>query len=136
MGGRSPRADRFAAIGTAAGDLERSPLGAPSGGRGAVGDELGPATFYGFGAAPRLTSATAFRGETPGDLIGPYLSQLLLKTEIAMDVLGEFANKAGEPRRCVNTGARSRSGAALAGEPIALGSDITLSPRGHRVALL
>lgn len=43
--------------------------------------------MYGFGAAAGLTSATAFRGETPGDLIGPYLSQLLLKTEIAMDVL-------------------------------------------------
>ena len=34
--------------------------------------------FETFGSpAAKLTSATRFRGETPGDRIGPYLSQFL-----------------------------------------------------------
>ena len=59
-----------------------------------------------------------------------------LKTEVAMNVLGEFASTADEPRRCVKSKARSRSGTPLAGEPIAIGGEKTLSPRGYGVALL
>ena len=94
------------------------------------------------GAAARLTAATAFRGETPGDLIGPYLSQFLwldipygiktLEQRYTVPTRGQsFLTAYGDWLAC-QRGAKPRSSLAFDATPRLICSARELAEYVHR----